>query len=59
MKSCNNCGLPETYETFEFDENQICNVCTQHKTKNTKVDWKKKREILVMNWIFYFRMDYH
>lgn len=45
MKSCNNCGLPETYETFEFDENQICNVCTQHKTKNTKVDWKKKREI--------------
>ena len=34
MKNCNNCGLPETYETFEFDKNQICNVCTQHQTKN-------------------------
>ena len=45
MKSCNNCGLPETYETFEFDNSQVCNVCTQHTTKNLKVDWKKREEI--------------
>lgn len=45
MKSCNNCGLPETYETFEFDKNQVCNVCTQHKNKNSNVDWKKREKI--------------
>jgi N-acetyl sugar amidotransferase len=45
MKNCNNCGLPETYETFEFDDKQICNVCNQHKTKNEKVDWEKREKI--------------
>lgn len=45
MKSCNNCGLPETYETFEFNKNQVCNVCTQHETKKSKVDWDDRSRI--------------
>ena len=45
MKNCNSCGLPETYETFEFDNKQVCNVCTQHKTKNLKVNWEERKKI--------------
>ena len=33
LKSCNNCMLPETYETFEFDDKGVCNVCNSHKNK--------------------------
>ena len=43
MKNCNNCGLPETYETFEFDKKQICNVCNMHKIKHNSVDWDKRK----------------
>ena len=26
MKNCNSCGLPETYETFEFDNKQFSHI---------------------------------
>lgn len=26
MKRCTRCGLPETYETIEFDEFGVCNI---------------------------------
>lgn len=42
MKSCKNCLLPETHETIEFDQSGTCNICTQHKFKNEKIDWKSK-----------------
>jgi N-acetyl sugar amidotransferase len=42
MKSCKNCLLPETHETIEFNQSGICNICTQHKFKNEKIDWKSK-----------------
>ena len=45
MKNCNNCGLPETYETFEFDKKQVCNVCNMHKVKHLKVDWDARKKI--------------
>lgn len=36
--------LPETYETFEFDDKGICNVCNNHKNQKSKIDWKKRLE---------------
>ncbi len=44
MKKCINCGLPETYETIEFDESGLCNICIGHQFKNQKIDWKKRKK---------------
>ena len=42
MKYCNNCLIPETAETNQYDENGVCSVCNQIKQKN-KIDWKKRQ----------------
>ena len=34
-------SLPETYETIEFDENGICNICNSIDLKK-KIDWEKR-----------------
>lgn len=39
LKRCTKCGLPETYETIEFDAAGVCNVCRQHEHKKDKIDW--------------------
>lgn len=46
LKKCKRCLLPETYETIEFDEEGICNICrsTEHKQQN--VDWAERKELL-------------
>lgn len=47
MKKCVKCGLPETYETIEYDLEGICNICNQSFYKNQKIDWDKRKEELV------------
>ena len=42
MKSCSKCLLPETHETIEFDSIVECNICSQHKFKKKKINWKDK-----------------
>ena len=44
MKKCIKCGLPETYETIEFDESGLCNICIGHQFKTQKIDWKKRKK---------------
>lgn len=46
MKRCNRCGLPETYETIEFDEFGVCNICRQHEFKKEKIDWDTRKTML-------------
>ena len=46
LNRCNKCGIPETYETVEFNENRICNICTQKDFKDTKIDWNSRKNIL-------------
>ncbi len=46
MKKCVKCGLPETYETIEFDDSGLCNICIQHSYKVDKIDWSKRKENL-------------
>ena len=46
MKKCVKCGLPETYETIEFDDSGLCNICIQHSYKVDKIDWSKRKEHL-------------
>ncbi len=42
MKTCNNCFLPETHETIEYDNIGVCNVCNNHKFKKKNINWSQK-----------------
>ncbi len=46
MIRCNRCGLPETYETIEFDEKGICNICRQQEHKDIKISWSDRKTML-------------
>ena len=46
MQKCTACNLPETYETIEFDENGVCNICRQKGFKDEKIDWQKRGGML-------------
>lgn len=46
LKHCTACNLPETYETIEFDESGVCNICRQKEFKDQAVDWAGRREQL-------------
>jgi len=46
LKHCSACNLPETYETIEFDESGVCNICRQKEFKDQAIDWAGRREQL-------------
>ena len=45
MMRCAHCGLPETYETIEFDEFGVCNICHQQEFKQGKIDWNERKKM--------------
>ena len=46
MKKCTSCGLPETYETIEFNDNGICNICRQQQFKQGSINWDHRKQML-------------
>lgn len=49
MKYCKKCNLPETYETIEFDKNDLCNLCNEKSVKD-QINWldrKKKLDSII------------
>jgi N-acetyl sugar amidotransferase len=46
VKKCACCGLPETYETIEFDASGICNICSQQQHKIGSIDWAERKIML-------------
>jgi len=46
LRRCVKCGLPETYETIEFDTTGVCNVCRQHEFKKEQIDWASRKRML-------------
>lgn len=42
LKKCARCGLPETYETIEFDPQGICNICGQKEFKDKNIRWDER-----------------
>ncbi len=46
MKKCTKCGLPETYETIEFDQFQVCNICRQREHRDGSIDWAARHTML-------------
>ena len=46
MMRCSRCGLPETYETIEFDDFGVCNICLQYDYRQSDIDWPARRQML-------------
>ena len=46
LKKCVKCLLPETYETIEFDEEGVCNICRSVEYKQRNVDWVERKQQL-------------
>lgn len=46
MKRCVKCGLPETYESIEFDSAGVCNICQQNVFKQAEIDWAQRKQEL-------------
>jgi N-acetyl sugar amidotransferase len=46
MKRCKICGFPETYESIEFDQEGICNICHQNTFKKAVIDWDARKKDL-------------
>ena len=41
LTRCTKCVTPETHETLIFDNEGVCNVCTNIQVKDN-IDWDKK-----------------
>lgn len=47
MRKCNNCLLPETYETLVIDQDgSSCSMCKTTEFKHKNIDWDKRKEML-------------
>ena len=47
LKYCTRCILPNTHETISFDSEGVCNICRQAETKHLKIDWDKRKDMLI------------
>lgn len=46
LKRCKRCLFPETYETIEFDDKGICNICRSAEYKQKNIDWDERKRLL-------------
>ena len=46
LKRCIKCGLPETYETIEYDSTGVCNICKSNDHKKLNIDWNERKKLL-------------
>ena len=46
FRRCLRCGLPETYETLEFDDAGVCNICRSAEFKRDNINWAERRNLL-------------
>ncbi|MBT3297536.1 N-acetyl sugar amidotransferase [archaeon] len=46
MKRCSKCVMPETWESINFGEEGVCNICKNIKIKQEVIDWDIKNKEL-------------
>lgn len=46
LRCCTKCGLPETYETIEYDLQGVCNICRGAQHKQRSIDWAERKHVL-------------
>jgi len=44
LKRCSKCIMPETWESINYDEDGVCNICHNAQIKKENINWKKKKE---------------
>lgn len=44
LKRCTKCVLPETHETIIFNQQGVCNICTQHVFKESNINWDIRKK---------------
>lgn len=44
LERCTKCTLPITWETINFDDEGICNICHNWDIKDTNVDWNQREQ---------------
>jgi N-acetyl sugar amidotransferase len=47
LQRCTKCTLPITWETLNFDQNGVCNICRNWEAKTESVDWEERERILL------------
>ncbi|MBT6051895.1 MAG: N-acetyl sugar amidotransferase [Candidatus Scalindua sp.] len=47
LQRCIKCTLPITWETLNFDQNGVCNICRNWEAKTESVDWEERERILL------------
>lgn len=47
LKRCSKCVMPETWESINYDQNGVCNICRNVKVKNEKINWAEKKKEFV------------
>jgi len=47
LQRCTKCTLPITWETLNFDQDGVCNICRNWEAKTESVDWKEREKILL------------
>ena len=47
LQRCIKCTLPITWETRNFDQNGVCNICRNWEAKTESVDWEERERILL------------
>jgi N-acetyl sugar amidotransferase len=47
LERCKKCVLPITWETLYFDNEGVCNICRNWRQKKEKINWKKRKKILL------------
>lgn len=43
LRRCVKCGIPETYETVEFNAAGVCNICLQRDFRESEIDWGARK----------------
>lgn len=46
LKRCSRCIMPETWESINFDDKRVCNICRNFEIKQ-EIDWPKKKQEFV------------
>ena len=46
LRRCIKCGLPETYETIEYDSKGVCNICVSNDYKLSNINWIERKKLL-------------
>ena len=46
LKRCGKCNLPETHETIDYNDQNVCNLCQSFDYKTQNINWDERKKLL-------------